>query len=66
MDNNKKKYCSKEVQENEDINISYKCICNLAFIDPEYVEDIFSKIRDEYKIDNIDEENEVFIEKKIK
>ncbi len=65
LDNNKKKYCYNEVQENEDIKISYKCICNLAFIDPDYVEDIFSKIRDEYKIDNIDVDSEEFIEKKI-
>lgn len=46
------------------MNISYKFICNFSFIVPEYVEEIFIKIIDEYKINNIEDEKKENIRKK--
>ena len=42
---NKNKICYKDVNENKDIFILYKCITKLPFIDPVYLEDLFLLIK---------------------
>ena len=42
---NKNKKCYKDVNENKDIFILYKCITKLPFIDPVYLEDLFLLIK---------------------
>ena len=42
---NKNKICYKEVNENKDIFILYKCITKLPYIDPHYLEDLYLLIK---------------------
>ena len=41
----KNKLCYKEVEDNNILNYYYKAISNLCFINPEYIHDIFNKIK---------------------
>ena len=45
MEINKNKICYKEVNENKDIFILYKCITKLPYIDPHYLEDLYLLIK---------------------
>ncbi|KAL6592323.1 hypothetical protein U3516DRAFT_517409, partial [Neocallimastix sp. 'constans'] len=59
----KNKLCLKEVENNINLDIHYKFISNFPFINPEYINDIYNKIKSEcfeYKYDNFLEFLEYF------
>lgn len=51
---NKKKYIKLEDEENDEVNILYRCIRNLPFIDPDYVIKIFKYIKEKNVNSNFD------------
>ena len=49
MEVNKNKLCFEEVNNNENYYLAYKSICNLAYIDSNYIPDIFNLIKSDFE-----------------
>lgn len=56
MEVNKNKFCYEEVKNNEKFYLAFKSICNLPYIDPNYIPDIFNLIKSEFEEEHDNDE----------